>query len=193
MFIKLFLLIIILTIIFIFNIINVPSNNFIISEQPLQENIEKLFFINENKEYKLLAKAKIYVKALVLSKKKYSDENSEIIPYDLALGWDKMSDTNYISGLKIHQSNRWYYYSFKNDRNISEIIQNSSNWHIIPANEEINNELKNISKYDLIHLDGYLVDISFKTHTIKTSMTRHDTGAGACEIMYVTNIKFIEN
>jgi len=38
----------------------------------------------------------------------------------------------------------------------------------------------------IVHLEGYLVDIdSAETGSIRTSLTRDDTGAGACEIIYV--------
>jgi hypothetical protein len=66
------------------------------------------------------------------------------------------------------------------------IETHSANWHLIPANSAVWRTLSRLRVGDVITLDGELVDIeSASTGTLKTSLRRDDTGAGACEIILV--------
>ena len=71
-----------------------------------------------------------------------------------------------------------------------------SNNHIIPSNKKIAKALKYIKKGDFIELEGYLVDANIDfwqiTHYWESSTTRNDTGDGACEVIYVTSIKWLK-
>lgn len=68
--------------------------------------------------------------------------------------------------------------------------------HMIPANSNITKALMKVKKYDIVKLDGYLVDIykeNGKTVAL-TSLSRGDKdstsrGYGACEDMYVTQVQ----
>ena len=55
-------------------------------------------------------------------------------------------------------------------------------------------ELENIKEGDLIYLEGYLVNVIDKKtgYRFISSLTRKDTGAGACEVMIVTRVKELE-
>ncbi len=72
------------------------------------------------------------------------------------------------------------------------------NNHLIPANDKIAYQLKNINISDEIRLKGYLVDykvsnvdnVSLGERT--TSLTRNDTGNGACEVLLVTKVEVIK-
>ena len=70
-----------------------------------------------------------------------------------------------------------------------EIETQSANMHMIPANEQIEKVLKSIVPGQIVKLSGDLVqvDASDGWHW-KSSLTREDTGAGACEIIYVKAI-----
>lgn len=65
--------------------------------------------------------------------------------------------------------------------------------HLIPFDDFINTKPQSVNKNDLIYLKGFLVDISKGFDTRKTSTTRYDTGAGACETVLVTDLKFIKD
>ena len=68
------------------------------------------------------------------------------------------------------------------------IIPNSANIHIIPANDEVKRQMSEVKEGNLVRLTGFLVDISDGETYLKTSLERGDTGAGACEILYVQAI-----
>ena len=69
------------------------------------------------------------------------------------------------------------------------MISHVSNMHLIPGHPKIKQILESINKYDIVYIKGQLADVYLKDGVIKSSMKRDDLGAGACEVIYVTNIK----
>jgi len=58
--------------------------------------------------------------------------------------------------------------------------------HIIPANSLVLRQLKKARAGNLVHLQGFLVNASTdEGFTWHSSLTRNDTGDGACELFYV--------
>lgn len=164
--------------------------NITIDDEPFQSSTDKDSF--NIKDYKVTPLKKYKVTARVLSKKKYtSDESSEFSTYDLALGWNKMSDIVNIEKINITQRNRWYYWKIDNYFISREDIEhNSSNHHIIHANDEIYEKLKNIKEHQIVEMSGYLVKVEDTNSSANwvSSLTRTDTGGGACELMYVESL-----
>ena len=145
-------------------------------------------------EFTITPMAEFHVKARVLSYENYRlGKESEISPLDLALGWGPMSDQVNLDQIEIKQRNRWYYWKTKSlptPQNI--IISNSANMHIIPANIKIDAALNGIKRGSLIELSGYLVTVKAdKGWTWKSSLSRNDSGDGACEIFWVDDFTFI--
>lgn len=143
--------------------------------------------------YTLIKKAEYEVNALILSKKEYSDQQSDLIPLDLALGWQEMAKKTFINEHEIivGQSNRWYQYKYllKNGSDVGTLIKNmSSNHHLIPQNDFIKEELLSLNKYDVITLKGWLVDVKKGNLSLNTSLSREDSRGGACEIMLVSSV-----
>lgn len=139
--------------------------------------------------------ASFQISAKVLSKKKYfRNWDGKISPYDLALGWGGLTDTKLKKMIKYSQWGRFYFYKYKQDSpfNSDYISQHSSNCHIIPANKNLRKALKYIKKNQYVKLDGFLVNVngSYKNYPLSwhSSVTRTDTGDGACEIIYITKI-----
>lgn len=66
-----------------------------------------------------------------------------------------------------------------------------SNNHVLPATEKISTELGKIEIGDQITLKGMLVNYERTAHPPgrHTSITREDTGDGACEIIWVTDFQ----
>ena len=61
--------------------------------------------------------------------------------------------------------------------------------HMIPATRTIGRKLKSLRVGDIIKLDGLLVDVDHDSGWFwRTSMSRMDTGAGACEIVFVESL-----
>jgi len=148
----------------------------------------------DHKGYTIITKAAVKVRARVLGKERYYfDDGADAVPVDLALGWKEMSDQSVIDKLKIWQSGRFYYWRTREDYlpvSRDKIEHNSSNWHMIPSTDSIEDELKSVSKGDVVSFEGFLVDVTKKGGFMRnTSMVRTDTGPGACEIVFVISFK----
>ncbi|OTG65848.1 hypothetical protein [Acinetobacter silvestris] len=131
----------------------------------------------------------------VLSKENYSfGREAELSPVDFALGWDRMADPAVYKHLSIRQSNRWYYWRYENAPPIpvQEIQSQSANTHLIPATKTIAKQLAQIDQDDLIYLKGRLVEVKAQDGwTWRSSLSREDTGNGACELMLVEEVRVI--
>jgi hypothetical protein len=134
------------------------------------------------------------IRARVISTERYwIDPVSNLAPIDVALAWGPASDTNFLEGFKFSQSGRFYFYAWDGevDERSKILALNSANVHIIPANKYILEQVKKLRSGQVIHLTGYLVRVNKVDGTEwVSSLTRNDSGNGACEIMYVQNIKF---
>jgi hypothetical protein len=133
----------------------------------------------------------------ILAKKKYgSTWSAKLAPYDLALGWGKLTNDEYIEKLKISQWGRFYFFKYEYNLPFREdyIIEHSSNNHIIPATENLRKLLFHLDPGQLIEMEGFLVDVSGKIgkNQVKwnSSIKRDDTGNGSCELVYVRKIKY---
>jgi len=157
-------------------------------DQPAQENYDPLPPAFDHEGYAIQPLARFSLVARVLSRSDYHlDRMSGLIPTDLALGWGAMSDTAVLRLLRIEQSDRFYFWSaaeFPVPRR--EIETHSANMHLIPADDAVRRVLRGVRPGALIQLSGQLVEVhSPKGWTIRSSLTRDDTGAGACEVVWV--------
>ena len=165
----------------------------LISSTPIQKNLQSAAVI-PYKGYEITPQADFIIEARVLSREKYFiDASAELAPLDLALGWGMMSDTATIDQLDIDQNVRFYTWRMNNAPiTIKQVIEQSSNMHMIPANDEIEEQLGKIRKGSLVRLKGKLVKVrNSKGFIWNSSMSRKDTGAGACEVVYVTAVSQI--
>jgi len=162
-------------------------------EAPRQKsliNSEKITFDS----YQITPLTSFDIKAKVLSKKGYSlGRESDLSPVDFALGWQKMSDEKVLNNIDISQSGRWYRWrveSFPIPRR--EIETQSANMHIIPANDLVERMLDQVKQGQVIAMTGYLVrvDADDGWHW-QSSLTRDDTGAHACEVIYVEQLDIV--
>lgn len=143
-------------------------------------------------DYSLEALANFDIEARVLSKESYSiGREAELSPLDLALGWGAMSDSSVLAKLSISQGGRFYYYRWQNEPPIppEQITSHSANMHLIPANSDVEKKMNAVRVGQVIHLTGQLVEARANDgwHW-RSSLTREDTGAGACELFRVESI-----
>src|ERR1700723_212740 len=140
----------------------------------------------------LTVRADYLITARVLSRESYHfDRLSDLIPEDLALGWGPMSDNRVLRKIDVSQSNRFYYWRAPADSPISKdsIITHSANTHVIPRNSMIARQLSHLRPGQVVTLSGELVDVVRDDGVwIKTSLVRNDTGAGACEVLLVSDV-----
>ena len=66
------------------------------------------------------------------------------------------------------------------------VSSHSANTHLIPASGRIASALAHVRRGDVVRLEGDLVDVAGPDGFVwKTSLSRTDTGPGACETLYV--------
>ena len=139
--------------------------------------------------------AHINLRARVLARKDYHlDAMAAISPTDLALGWGAMSDPSVYEKLSISQGNRFYFYRYSIPPPVpaEQIARSSANMHLIPANSAVKALLKKIRPGQLIQLSGLLIHASSPSGwQWVSSLTREDTGAGACEIIWVEQLTVV--
>jgi len=128
------------------------------------------------------------ITARVLSRADYRfDHEAGLVPVDLALGWGRMSDSAVLDKIDISQSGRFYYWRV-NEFPIPkrEIIESSANMHLIPADANVEREIKRTRDGDIVRFDGYLVEVDGENgYRWISSLSRADSGAGACELVWV--------
>lgn len=128
------------------------------------------------------------ISARVLSRADYHwDSRASVSPVDLALGWGRMSDSAVLDKMEISQSMRFFYWRVKQfPIPEQEIIESAANMHLIPANAVVEREIKRTHVGDIVTFDGYLVEAEWPNGAKWTSsLTRSDSGPGACELVWV--------
>jgi hypothetical protein len=142
--------------------------------------------------WSLTVRAHYLITARILARERYQfDALSDLIPEDLALGWGPMSDNRNLRSVEITQSNRFYYWREPASSSLPKdsIITHSANTHVIPQNAMIGRQLSRLRPGQVVTLSGDLVDgVRDDGRWIKTSLVRNDTGAGACEVLLVTDV-----
>lgn len=132
------------------------------------------------------------ITAAVKGKQPYAtDTASQVSPMDLVLAWGIMNQPDVESHISYSQSGRWYQIRYDAEIPVSAsyITENTANVHLIPADEHIASRMAGIRVNDLVTLEGQLAQVVFREGTWTSSLTRSDTGDGACEILYVTRIR----
>jgi len=161
---------------------------------PLQQTLsgDDIF---AHKGYQITRLASFDLQAKILSKKNYSlGRESDLSPVDLALGWQNMSDESVLNQIDISQSNRWYHWKVQNfPIPRKEIETQSANMHLVPANELVEKLIGIAKQGQIVEITGALirVDATDNWHW-QSSLSRDDTGARACEVVYVDSFNIIQ-
>ncbi len=144
--------------------------------------------------YRITPLATFWAEARVLRTKTYHfGRESDLAPIDLALGWGPMSDETVLKDIEIGQSSRFYFWRTDRFPIPPEIIQETSaNMHLIPANHYIAKRVGRARKGDIVVIKGYLVQVDSPDNWHwRSSLTRSDTGAGACELIWVEEFDIV--
>jgi hypothetical protein len=106
-----------------------------------------------------------------------------------------MSDQAIVDQIRVSQGARWYILRWDSQPPASEreIMYSSGNMHIIPADDGIRREVFSLRPGEFVKLAGYLVDArgpgGFRW---STSLSREDTGDGACELFLVESVEVLQ-
>ena len=142
--------------------------------------------------FRVAALASFAMEARVLGSKTYCCSGADrLAPIDVAFGWGRMSDESVLARIDISQSGRFYYWRYDGQPPIPrrEIEVSSANMHLIPATAAIEKRLKQLRPGTVVTLRGYLVEVSGDGGFVwRSSLTREDTGNGACELIWVEEL-----
>jgi hypothetical protein len=106
-----------------------------------------------------------------------------------------MSDTAVIEQLSVSQSVRFFSYRWRDQPPLppDAINRSSANMHLIPADDAVLKALRQVAVGRVVELEGWLVNADRGDGwRWRSSTTREDWGAGACELMYVRDVRLIE-
>jgi hypothetical protein len=138
--------------------------------------------------------ASFSIRARVLaSKDYYFGRDADLSPIDLALGWGRMSDEDVLKDISISQGGRFYHWRVNNFPIPREEVQSySANMHMIPTDASVKKALQSIRVGNVVRLQGYLVEAKTADGWRWTSsLTREDTGRGACELVLVQSVEIL--
>lgn len=145
------------------------------------------------------------ITGIVVSKQDYEPQETDVtlpMRYDICMVWGKNATSGiYLSpDVSFSQNQRFcnFNYSGSLDFNKAEL----SNNHIVTTDQAILDKIKMIRRGDEISITGYLINMnampnssavydSTKVTKWDTSITRTDTGAGACEVIYVKSLDIL--
>lgn len=144
--------------------------------------------------FEIMATHRYELTAMIMSKSRYwLDGPSKLSPVDFVLAWGPLTQKNYLSKINYSQWGRWYYFNYRDSDefmiNEEDITSNSANTHIIPdfSKPFLKKQILNFKEGQVVRLIGYLVTVTREGETLwQSSTVRSDTGAGACEVFYVT-------
>jgi len=177
----------------------IPTQYVSINTAPLQYRSNRSSW--QHGQFTVEPLANFHLKARLLSSKHYpSGGNYGLSPVDFVLGWQEMSDSDFLRNVTIKHSHRSYRYRFRfrhqhhNKRQSEKIMRHtvstrSANMHMIPAKKKIEKKLLSAQADDIISLHGHLVKIQHSNGwKWVSSLTRSDTGKNSCEVVWVERI-----
>lgn len=164
----------------------------LVATEPLQTKVEDpdpFAF----KEFVLTPLAKFSLRGRVLLVSRYRlGRESALAPHDLGIGWQRMSDSAVLRGLSLSQSTRFLHWRWRDAPPIpeAEITRSAANIHLIPASRYIASRIAALRPGQLVSLQGRLVEASRADGwRWRSSLSRTDSGSGACELLYVEDIE----
>lgn len=146
--------------------------------------------------WKYRALASYEIEARILSRRSYRrDPFAEICDLDLALGWNRLSDSAVLDQLKIWQEGRFFWWKTRSNQlplARAELESSVANTHVIPGSPRTADALGNLRVGQLVRLRGQLVEARKADGTVfRSSLRRDDTGKGACEILWVESVDLL--
>ena len=125
-----------------------------------------------------------------------------ISPRDVGICWGFLAEDKYqiktVTGKARHLNytitNRDIGYYI--NKILGRVNSHISNNHLVPSDKNTSKLINKIQVNDFITLEGYLVNVyaeapSGKTISWESSLSRNDVGDGACELLYVTNVTWL--
>lgn len=168
---------------------------------PAQTPIEKdtLKLPRTSSGFSPTARAQYALTAHVMTVARYENDSlAPAAPVDLTLAWGPAATRAAQSLVRVSQASRWFFWEVSSLRDAgflskAEVVSSMANVHMVPSRPTVRTVLDQVKPGDSIRASGYLVDLThpFPLISWSTSLLREDSGAGSCEIFYVTDIEII--
>lgn len=148
----------------------------------------------EAKGYRITPLAEYLLRGVVWRTERYwFDRGADLSPIDFVVGWGPMSDQSVADRLSITQGTRFAEWSPRGRQfpiPMDDINSHAANVHLIPAGPEIRRRLLSVRRASVVVLEGQLVLVEGKDgFRWQSSVSRTDTGAGACELLWVSRVE----
>ena len=164
-------------------------------------------FTKDGYDYELTPLYDYGISGLIVGKMDYRifsiSRTDSVFPMDLALVWgDNVKNRVYRDRrVKFTEDGRWVRVSWYGDVNFN--FSALSNNHLLINDRAPERKLKVLTLGDQVRITGQLVNVrgypsgragepGLEPFTWTTSVTRDDSGSGACEVVYVENIKVLK-
>ncbi|MFI5119500.1 MAG: hypothetical protein ACHQM4_03760 [Thermoanaerobaculia bacterium] len=162
-------------------------------KEPIQgERSGEAFSVTRRgRSFRVVPRASYDVAARVASTERYrAGLSGDLLPWDFALAWGATTSGPAWPHISYVQTGRFYNWS-THDRALDPgyVSSHTANTHLIAATGRIASVFGLVHRGDLVRLEGDLVDVDGPDGFVwRTSLTRADTGPGACETLYVRAI-----
>jgi hypothetical protein len=165
----------------------------LVADEPRQQDLDPPPRFSD-RGYTFAKRARFDITARVLRREIYRvDGGAALAPVDVAVGWGPVSDSRIVDRLEFSQMGRFFYWkprdfaTFPLDMNT--LSTHAAQIHLIPATKDLDARVRRLRPGQIATIGGYLVDVAGPGgFTWNTSLTRTDTGNGACEIVWVESL-----
>lgn len=140
------------------------------------------------KQYQITPKRMFQGEVRVLEKKRYFfDDRADLVPFDVFIGWSKLSDERNLTNFNVSIKNRDASLGFTNPPiPINEIYNQTDLVHFVASNKEVRQALSKLKKGDIVRFKGFLSDISTERGLKwESSISLKDLGHKADKIVWL--------
>ena len=118
------------------------------------------------------------------------DPWADVAGLDITFGWGPVASPAILRHLSLHLRRRYVSVRWDAEMPLSSavVMQHLSNHHLIAGDPDVAKTLGKIRPGDLVEMEGALVDLTVRGRRMRTSLTRDDTGNGACEVLFVERV-----
>lgn len=177
---------------------------------PLQKpavGLKSITFNKDEYDYELTPRYYYEINALLVHKLNYKRfsiyKYATVFPMDLSLVWGSNLSTKVYQSkkLKFWQDGRFTYWQYEAGLKVNP--NEIANEHLIVNDKDVEKKMNSLNVGDQVRIKGKLVDVFAKnvgqtnidrapSYKWQTSIVRTDAGPGACEIIYVEDIKILK-
>lgn len=164
--------------------------------EPLQQPVEGIAPIewrHENERITIHPLARYRIAARVLGTSRYRfGWQGALVPWDVGLAWGKAATPEVLDHVHFQQSGRWLHYVYGGHLPVDAgyLATHAANNHWIPATDNLRRAIAALDEGDVIEAEGFLVRAErVGGGEWSSSLTREDSGDGACELMYVERLR----